>query len=182
MAQTADKAGIPDANKHLKDIGIAFAIILFLAFLVLSSYNQPKPQAANYQNQPQQDSYGGSANSNLEDLARKNYSPGGAFAILEHSQNSQTGALTVVLQNVRAEPAQLEQLYFEGQGAKGVLNVEPGKGYFAAGDKKTIGVPFNSICTSGATYEYGVAISFSRPDTGDKFTQYGAKTLVGKCS
>ncbi len=103
------------------------------------------------------------------------------FAVLEHSQTGTS--LIVVLQNVEAEQRILTNGTFTGQGSTGNLNVTAANQYFSAGEKRAFTLALSQNCTSGSTYEYNVNITYSNADltiTGQK--QFGAKTLVGKCS
>lgn len=106
------------------------------------------------------------------------------FAILEHSQTG--GTLTVVLQNVEAEQRSLALINISGQGATFTSNstvLNNTNQYFPAGEKRTFAIVGTSNCTASSTYEYQVTLVYNNSDnTITNQRQYGAKTLVGKCS
>ena len=104
------------------------------------------------------------------------------FAILEHSMNT-SGNLTLILQNVDADQRKLTAINIGGSGASKEHNVSSTNQYFSAGEKRSIAIATDLNCTAGNTYELWVNFTYSNADatiTGQK--QYGAKTLVGKCT
>jgi len=113
------------------------------------------------------------------------------FAVLEHSQT--LDHLTVVLQNVEAEQRSLAFINITGQGAtfgstfnngsENISILNNTNQYFPAGEKRTFVITGNANCTSGSTYEYQVTLIYNNSDnTIVNQRQFGAKTLVGKCS
>ncbi len=104
------------------------------------------------------------------------------FAILEHSQSG-TG-LTFVVQNLEADQRSINSIIVYGQGQIANITAFPSNNpYFSAGERKTVNVTFASNCTSGATYEYWVNVSFNNSDNSiPNQRQIGSKTLVGKCA
>lgn len=178
--------------KNHQDI-IVLAVLAIVFLLAISpKMPLPYPQPAYPHGQPayparqpanpssQEDYY--PPNPPFTNSSPLNYPPGGAFAILEHSQESNTCTMHVVLQNVQAGDRYLKQAYFEGQGRTGIAMMEYSQGHFVPGEKKQITLPFDTGgCISGTTYEYGVRISFTDSE-GNAYTQFGAKTLAGKVS
>ena len=103
------------------------------------------------------------------------------FEIRQHAQAGDN--LTLVVSNVASDQLELTNLSVAGGGAVG--SVDPSL-YLSGGQTASISLlGMNASCpSSGTVYEY--SINFTYDGTGDNAIagqkQYGAKTIIGKCS
>lgn len=94
------------------------------------------------------------------------------------SSQAANGNLSVVLLNVASDQLQITNLSVSGGGCDGAT-VTPL--YISGGDQKTLTTNFTSCsCASGSVYEYSMNITYVR--SGLAQTEFGAKTLIGKCT
>ncbi len=104
------------------------------------------------------------------------------FQVQQHTQPA-GGNLTLVIGNVDSAQLKLTNVSVAGGGFAGSYTTAT---YIAGGQTATISVGWttNGTCASGTAYEYN--INFSYDGTGDNPVtnqkQYGAKTILGKCS
>ncbi|MFA5108755.1 MAG: hypothetical protein WC492_04465 [Candidatus Micrarchaeia archaeon] len=105
------------------------------------------------------------------------------FSILEHSQQSGTTNITLLVQNVEANQQSITNLSISGSGLHGSLVPATDQSFFSGGEKKVLVIPLSGSCTAGNSYEYHVNFTFSNSDgTISNQKQYGEKTLIGKCA
>ncbi|MFH0927425.1 MAG: Yip1 family protein [Candidatus Micrarchaeota archaeon] len=108
------------------------------------------------------------------------------FAILEHSQDGGSRELTMVIQNVDADQREITAINVadaSGSGISGDASTYLSTGanrFFSSGDKKMVPVELSGTCTSGTVYEYNVDFAYNTGSI-NGLTQYGEKTLIGKC-
>ena len=104
------------------------------------------------------------------------------FAILDHSHSSTTSNITLVVQNTEADQKQLTNISIGGGGLSAVYNLTTAEKYFSGGEKRTLVIGLGA-CTAGNVYEYNLNFTFSNADnTITNQKEYGAKTVVGKCT
>ncbi len=104
------------------------------------------------------------------------------WQVSAHAQPA-NGDLTLVIQNVEYQQYLLNNISVAGSGFAGVYATPT---YLSGGEKKTITIPWstNGVCDAGTVYKYYV--NFSYDETGDNpitgMRQYGARSIIGKCS
>ena len=106
------------------------------------------------------------------------------FQVRQHAQPA-GGALTLIVSNVNSDQLKITSIAVSGGGGFGTSNDTL---YLSGGQAASVIINDSSIkaaCNaSGNVYEYSVNFTYDgtgdNPITGQK--QYGAKTLIGKCS
>ena len=108
------------------------------------------------------------------------------FQVAEHSQTNNT--LTMVIRNVDSNQLKLTNISVAGgdfvnySANLNVSGTPPGP-YIGSGETKVVILNASNTaysCTSGTIYEYMVNFSYDGTITGQR--QYGAKSILGKCS
>ena len=112
------------------------------------------------------------------------------FQVTEHSQTG--SVLTMVIRNVEANQLKFDnisvaggnfQSYINGTGGIDLSTASPTGAYIGSGETKIITAnDLNSFnCSSGTIYEYNINFTYDSGAIANK-AQYGAKTIIGKCS
>ena len=104
------------------------------------------------------------------------------FQVTESSQSANDD-LNIVIRNVDPHQLRLNTISVSGGGFVGAYTTPT---YLSPGEKRAFTISWNEkgICNTGDVYEYGV--NFSYDGTGYNAitgqTQYGTRTIIGKCS
>ncbi|VVB57520.1 Uncharacterised protein [uncultured archaeon] len=112
------------------------------------------------------------------------------FQVSEHSQTGTV--LTLVIRNVEANQLKMVNIsvaggafvsYVNGTGGINFTSATPSGPYIGSGESKVIQATDLSAtnCSSGSIYEYMVNFTYDSGSITNK-KQYGAKTIIGKCS
>ena len=109
------------------------------------------------------------------------------FQVRQHAQPA-NGSLTLVVSNVNSDQLKITNISVSGGGNSTINSTPGGAGalYLSGGQTASViiaGVS-GACAASGNVYEYTVNFTYDgtgdNPITGQK--QYGAKTIIGKCS